>query len=545
MTAEELRPVEVRPTIHELSIIKQVIESRSHQLEVVRESLSNVCAPEVGAKIVKIQFYLHPDYGSTFIFKDDGCGMDYTGTRTNPGRLDRFLNLGFAGVVGLESDRYGWKGLGSKLMLNCRKLELITWDGQTSQPVHRLEVNEPRLNLLKETPEWPKFYLTPRKAESTDTRGTTITVYGYEGGNVDYSFEDLKQYLHWNTIVGYTQETHDLPKVFLKVGNMEEELSLGYPWLKDPDPNSDDRWKTVIVRPPIVATEKTPDGQLVEVRLKGGFTLNTANACRWEYSLSRWRYNTGLRLSVLGIPFFRLDFHRLKGERFQQYMDLCSFVVECDQLWTKLNIDRSGYNLDDPVVQAFERATRSAFDEFAQSKQYVQFMGRRRKEDEISKSMYLNERKNALGSPLQMYVCKKDSRGDMRVVHRVPENEADVRALFWKLEGADLIPFHRFNSLEHTAQSGIDVIATFQETEDSQLKIMEAVEFELAFENFIAHGHNPKQTSLVVCWEIRYPERTQKVNDWQHRALIGQDTLTVLVMSKFPGMGIHTRSEVE
>ena len=57
---QELEPEQVRPKIHGLSLIKQVLESRSHSLEVVREALSNMCAPEVGASEVRIQFFLHP-----------------------------------------------------------------------------------------------------------------------------------------------------------------------------------------------------------------------------------------------------------------------------------------------------------------------------------------------------------------------------------------------------------------------------------------------------------------------------------------------------
>lgn len=109
---DELGSVQIRPKVHDLSMIKQVIESRSHSLEIVREALSNMCTPEVGATEVHVQFYVDPDYGGTFVFRDNGCGMIYTGDDGNPGRLDRFLNLGYAGAVGLGGDKYGWKGLG-------------------------------------------------------------------------------------------------------------------------------------------------------------------------------------------------------------------------------------------------------------------------------------------------------------------------------------------------------------------------------------------------------------------------------------------------
>jgi len=82
------------------------------------------------------------------------------------------------------------------------------------------------------------------------------------------------------------------------------------------------------------------------------------------------------------------------------------------------------------------------------------------------------------------------------------------------LEGTGLLPFEKFTSLEHTSNQGIDVIATFQETEDSQLRILEPIEFEWNYENFIRHGHNPKQTSVIICWEVENPEKLQQINKY-------------------------------
>ena len=125
--------VEIKePIKHEVSIgialIKQVVENRGHPLDVIREALSNSCAREIKASYFKITVYRHPDYGWSFIFEDDGIGMNYTGEKEpeRQGRLDRFLNLAYSGVAGLESDEFGFKGLGSKLMYLCRLLEIET-----------------------------------------------------------------------------------------------------------------------------------------------------------------------------------------------------------------------------------------------------------------------------------------------------------------------------------------------------------------------------------------------------------------------------------
>lgn len=52
--ADELDSQHIQPKVHELSLIRQVLESRSHSLEVVREALSNMCAPEVSASQVRV-----------------------------------------------------------------------------------------------------------------------------------------------------------------------------------------------------------------------------------------------------------------------------------------------------------------------------------------------------------------------------------------------------------------------------------------------------------------------------------------------------------
>ena len=47
----------IKPKIHDLSAFKQVMESRSHPLDMVREAISNMLAPEVGAREVTLQLY--------------------------------------------------------------------------------------------------------------------------------------------------------------------------------------------------------------------------------------------------------------------------------------------------------------------------------------------------------------------------------------------------------------------------------------------------------------------------------------------------------
>ena len=101
---------------------------------------------------------------------------------------------------------------------------------------------------MKAQPEWPKFYVTQRAAEASEHKGTRISVFGYERGDREYSFEELRQYLYWNTIVGMTRKVDTFPRVFLKVGARQEEIEIGYRWILEPAANDEDAWKRVLVR---------------------------------------------------------------------------------------------------------------------------------------------------------------------------------------------------------------------------------------------------------------------------------------------------------
>jgi len=98
--------------------------------------------------------------------------------------------------------------------------------------------------------------------------------------------------------------------------------------------------------------------------------------------------------------------------------------------------------------------------------------------------------------------------------------------------------------LEHTNKSGIDVIADYQLEEDGQLRIAEAIEFEHAYENFLAHAHSAKQTSMVICWKVRNPSNLHAINTWAYRAQIGDQIITVLELQKLDCIEIKPGSDV-
>jgi len=538
---EATQTQKIKPRVHDLAAFKQVMESRSHPLDMIREAISNMMAPEVNATEVIMQHYSHPEYNSSFIFKDDGVGMTYTGSPENPGRLDRFIGLAFSKAAGLGSDYWGWKGLGSKLMLNCSKLVVETWTGIATDFVYKVEIFNPRASLLSEPPQEPVYELTQRQQNTMDRKGTKVDILGYDSGKYNYAFDEIKNYLYLNTAIGLTKKMYNLPTVKLKVNSREEILNIGFQFITEQS-----SWRTVIINPPISKTERIKVDEnkevLVEVILKGGFTLDTG-----IFGLSSRRYNTGLRLSIKGIPYFQLPLYEYKGNKFNQYKDLCSFVVECDALEPKLNMDRSNISNqygDDLIVKTFRKLTAKCFDEFAESHNYINFEQKRRNEDEISKASALRVRQEALSDKDQEYVCIEYNE-EIHAIHKAPASEHDTLALFWKLESFQILPFAKFITLEHTAQSGIDVIATYQIDEQSTLNQFVSIEFEYAFGNFIRHGHNPKQTSMIICWTVDKPKELQKINEYFYRYNTGGLSIPVYEIKNFPKLLIRTYNEID
>ncbi len=163
---------EVNPAFSEVAIFKQLIKERAHPLDLIRELLSNAGAEEVGATKIEIG-YTQDREGHIFDISDDGCGMNYTGNVDLPGRLDRFLGLGLSGIVGHRVDEFSWKGLGSKLSYQSRRVEIETCAGDPHQ-MYDVRVNEPWDTLDRNTVPKPRISEHPPQR-----RGTRIRVIGH------------------------------------------------------------------------------------------------------------------------------------------------------------------------------------------------------------------------------------------------------------------------------------------------------------------------------------------------------------------------------
>lgn len=477
--------------IQEVSLMKQLIKERSHPLSLLRELISNSGAKEVGATEIRIKYTIDEE-GHIFEVIDNGCGMNYTGQKTIPGRLDKFLGLGLSAIVGIKSDEFSWKGLGSKLAYQSRKIEINTWCG--SGDAIRVDVNEPWSSIERNLIPKPKIFTY--KPEEGRKTGTSIKVIGHPPHRQErpFSIEEIKKFLLHRTFTGFTRERENRPKVFLTVLGQTEEIEFGFPELKF----KEDKKGTVFVNEHKTVT-KSGTNKSIFAQMKGFYTWDVE-----DYGLDKNQMNTGLILSVKGIPYLVLDMEEYGSRNLRTVrpgVNKCCFIVECDQIQEEMNISRSGL-VDSETTDLFKKAVREIFEKIESSQEYLKFRRVQEERKTIEEAESLGDKKRNLESENQKWVIYQRSDPEKPIIlSREPENENDVLCILWKLEALGALPFRKFQTLGH-AGSGPDLIVHFQEDAQSNPDHYTSIEVENKFYNYRAHGHKPSQYPRVICWEI-------------------------------------------
>lgn len=259
---------DVDPFFHQVAVMRQLIQERKHPLELLRELIANAAAREVGARTIRIMYYTVPEYGPVFEVRDDGLGMNFTNDVRIPGRLDRFLGLGFSAIAGMSADEFAWKGLGSKLAYQSRRIEIETC---MENQAWRVVVNEPWETIMRGQKPRPQVSEMQRWADPPT--GTIIKVYGHPPHKRDeqsFEFDYIYNYLTHRTFVGYTRERENPPRICLTVQARTEEVPFGFPELRNlPGPAPEG---TVVLNPPIVRQRTLPGkNDSIQIVLKSMF----------------------------------------------------------------------------------------------------------------------------------------------------------------------------------------------------------------------------------------------------------------------------------
>lgn len=496
---EKLPTRDIDSGVADIAITKQLIKELRNPLDLVRECLSNSAAREVKASSITITIFSHPDYGYVFEFKDNGCGMDLTEDLKNPGRLDRFIHLGLSAIIGLPTDEFGFKGIGSKLAFRSGSIELETRTAEGKG--YKVWINEPWSSI--ERGLMPRAHITDLPEDPKRVSGTHLKIAGYPADRIEevrqgkllFRFDDVKAYLLHRSFAGFTREKEALPTITLKVGNRTENLAIGFPLfkrMKEADaPGAGTRYIGIRQSKAVSGTNRS-----VTIELKGLYTLDSQ-----QWNLSPKRLNTGLILSVGGIPYCQLDIRKFITGYFvtNPGPDKLCIICACDELNEDMNIARSDYN-PSAITGVFEDLLRSMLIQLGTQTEYGGFVAESKNRANVRKADHIRKRKDKLReSRSDVFYIEDD--GSERWIHTVPENEQDTLSLLWKLEALDKLPFAQFMTLA-SSNKGPDLLVDFQETKQSEPEVLSVVEAEYLFTNYKLHGHSPGQMPIVVCWDV-------------------------------------------
>lgn len=521
----------------EISVMKQLIKERAQPLDLLRELLSNSGAKEVQTSEIRINYYVNKD-GHVFEVTDDGCGMSYTGQKSLPGRLDRFLGLGLSAVIGEKSDEFSWKGLGSKLAFQSRRVEIETYRANDPE-IYRAEINDPWGTIERNQIPKPRIFRFP--PNDNQHSGTRVLVVGHPPHRKQedpFTMTEIETFLQHRTFVGFTRERETKPRIFLTVGGQEKEIDFGFPELI-----------TKMVTDGTEYVDETEEGKTagtnvgLRVHLKGFYTWDAD-----KFSLSTQSLNTGLILSVKGIPYFPLDMEEYGSQSLRTAnpgIKKCCLIVECDQIQEEMNISRSAL-VDSAMTDLLKKLVANIFQKIESSSEYLEFRQVAKTRKTVASASNLEDKKRKLESSEQRWVTYTDAQGASFFLGREPENENDTLALLWKLEAIKALPFARFTTLAH-AGDGPDLIVHFQENKESQPDRYTVVEAERFFYNYVAHGHAPSQYPRVICWDIG--TRSIKVNDTKLRykkiAISEGVQVNIFCIRHMPGISVIPRSEAD
>ena len=537
----EVTGKEFDPIFHEISLMRQIILERDHPLELLRELISNAAAREVGATDIRIK-YTVDDSGHIFEVVDNGCGMNYTGNKSSPGRLDKFFGMGLSSIIGIKSDEFAWKGLGSKLAYHSRQIQIDTVFSATE--AHKVEINEPWDTIERNLTPRPRiFHYKPEDGRPT---GTSIRVVGHPPHRQDnpFSLEEIETYLRHRTFIGFTRERDHQPTVTLSVLGKSKTLPFGFPELRKVD-ETNPREGTLVISKTDSLT-KAGTNKTICGCIKGFITWDSE-----QYGLADSQGNCGLILSVNGIPYFDMDMEEA-GSRSMGISNpgwkKCCLVLECDGIHEDMNISRSAL-VDSERVHLLRQMTAKIFQSLESSSEYLAFRQIPKRRKNVATAQTLATKKELLEREDQKWVIwKSPTTGQIHRLVREPENENDLLAILWKLEAIGALPFARFETLGH-AGNGPDLIVHFQEDDQSNPERYTSIEIENKFSNFKPHGHTPSLYPRVICWDIG-PSPKMRINNQtgkRYKCIAEGKGVQVPVfcLRKVEGIQVLSRSEIE
>jgi hypothetical protein len=357
---------------------------------------------------------------------------------------------------------------------------------------------------------------------------------------------EIRSYLLHRTFAGFTRERENPPEIALSVLGNQEVLPFGFPEFRGVEwPKGlafDEDQNRLVVK----IIKNWP--KLGLVILKGFLTWDAG-----RYGLEKGGLNTGLLLSARGIPYFGLDMEEYGARSIMRGFpgkgNTC-LVVECDRMSTEMTISRSDL-VDSAETLEFRKAIRSLLEQLETSTEYLEkFRPIPQKKRQKESAEHLEKQKRAIESEEQNWVVFQREGEPAVLLMREPQNENEVNALIWKLEALRALPFYKFQSLGYVgARKGPDLLANFQEDQDSEPLRTAVIEVENNFYSYKSHGHKPSQYPKVICWDAPTSGRKVRLTRSQkkrYKFTINMDEyqVHVFVLKLMDGIRVVSKKEL-
>lgn len=180
------------------NLVRELSENKVNALEIIREAISN--AKDHGAR--RIWFKSQKDQRNevTVVIADDGEGMDQR-------RLEAFWGVG-ASAKATAQQSIGYKGHGTKLFFDCRRLSVATRTS-ASEPWRLTVLEMPHERAEVEVPELPlpPDHMLKREIDEIGLAGGAGTVILIEQVRFEERLElldrsKIESYCDWFTAVG-------------------------------------------------------------------------------------------------------------------------------------------------------------------------------------------------------------------------------------------------------------------------------------------------------------------------------------------------------
>lgn len=494
------------PEVNKTREFMEIAFDFSNPLDLVREAISNAFDAE--ATEMSMEFTTSDIRGKkVFVIEisDNGTGMDIDG-------LQSFFDLGNSLRVG-DASKIGEKGHGTKVYINCDKIEVFT---QKDCKKYTAIMDEPKYRLFEG--KLPEINVEIEEVESVES-WTKIRIYGYNNDDRrKFTHEQLKDYILWFTKMGSIEQQFNIDKykdVILKLKGVDrkaadgfEEIRFGHIFPKESVSVSDLLEKYMVKAPDYYCKKWEFRGKLEhlpEVEYEAVYYLE-GNRVKQAYNPMIRRQGLtppvgaysvqdryGIWLCKDYMPIQRKnEWITKKGSEYTRF----HAFVNCQEL--RLTANRGSIeNTPSEVIQDLQAAVERDFAAILSSSEWfdVDYL-------EEEAEAYNTADKEERDYKKRIDMAKRAKIATYKGVHLVePQKEQGVYSLFLRISQIEpnLFPFY---IIDYDTHSGIDVIV---KDNRNSLPLKQDTLYYVEFKNELERNFNHSFAHLhtIICWKLK------------------------------------------